>query len=432
MLGETEAFIALVEHQFAASGSWDMESLEAGLRAALLRDGCRILEALFNQPGTLGAVQPVGQLHEVRSRQVRSLLGTFELQRGYYQDGTGRAFPMDTLLGLTDSYTPGLTKLACRAAGTDGSYEEASQTLALYAGVNIPASQIRRLTEIIGPEVGAWSPKREEPRSNQVPTLYVAADGTGVPMRKEETQGRKGRAEDGTAATREIKLGCVFSSHGVDEQGHPARDPGTTTYLARFDNAEDFGSQLRQEARLRGLGKAQRSVFIGDGAHWIWNLARINFPGAIEILDFYHACEHLGVLARALWPEPKALLKLKQWIEDLRQNRLNKILAQASSALPHHGPRKETAQREIEYFKTNASRMTYANFRQQGLFIGSGVVEAGCKTVIGKRTKQSGMFWRVPGAQHVLNIRCAVLGEIYDAFWDHRRKSEIQSLNLAA
>lgn len=409
-----------------------MESLEAGLRAALLRDGCRILEALFNQPGALGAVQPVGQLHEVRSRQVRSLLGTFELKRGYYKNGTARTFPMDTLLGLTDSYTPGLTKMACRAAGTDGSYEEASQTLAVYAGVNIPASQIRRLTEIIGPEVGAWSPKREEPRCHQVPTLYVAADGTGVPMRKEETKGRKGRAEDGTAATREIKLGCVFSSHGTDEQGHPVRDSGTTTYLARFDNAEDFGLQIRQEARLRGLGKAQRSVFIGDGAHWIWNLARINFPGAIEILDFYHACEHLGALARALWPEPKAQLKLTPWIEDLRQNRLKKILAQASGALPHHGPRKETARREIEYFKTNASRMTYATFRQQGLFIGSGVVEAGCKTVIGKRTKQSGMFWRVPGAQHVLNIRCAVLGETYDAFWAHRRTCEIQTLNIAA
>lgn len=424
----------MVQQQFAASGSWDMASLEAGLRTALLKDGCRILEALLNQPGSLGAHQPLGHLHEVRSRRVQSLLGSFELQRGYYQLGLKRFFPMDALLGLTDSYTPGLAKMMCRAASTDGSYEEAAQTLQVYAGVEVPASQIRRMAQEIGDDLGCWSQHRHESRCEEVPTLYVSGDGTGVPMRKGETRGRKGKAPDGTSATREVKLGCVFSSHGVDEEGQPLRDPGSTTYVASFDPAEDFGRMLRQEARLRGAGKALRIAFIGDGALWVWNLARTNFPNAVQVLDFYHACEHLGVLAEAFWPNQKEKMsdKVKQWIDLLKADKVDKILAQARQTLPHHGPRKQTALREIEYFKTNTSRMRYATFKKQGLFIGSGVVEAGCKTVIGKRTKQSGMFWNVPGAQHILNLRCAVMGETYDAYWTHRQQTQLESLKPAA
>jgi len=421
-----------VQQQFADSGSWDMARLETGLREALMKDGCRILEALLNQPGALGTVQPEGQLHEIRSRRVQSLLGPFELRRGYYHSGDRRLFPMDTLLGLTDSYTPGLAKLMCRAAGMDGAYEEASQTLELYAGVEVPASQVRRLAQEIGYDLGTWNPRREELRCGEVPTLYIACDGTGVPMRKEETRGRRGKAPDGTSATREVKLGCVFSSHGVDEKGHPVRDESSTTYVASFEPAGDFGLKLRQEAVLRGMAKARRMVFIGDGACWVWNLARTNFPGCIEILDFYHACEHLAVLADALWPNPKPTEQVKRWIKCLKAGQLRKVLAQATRALPHHGPRRAAALREIEYFKTNSARMQYNIFRKQGLFIGSGVVEAGCKTVVGKRAKQSGMFWRIPGAQHVLNIRCAVLGQTYDAYWCHRRQTQLQSLKIPA
>jgi len=110
-----------------------MPTLESGLREALLKDGCRILQGLLNQPNALGEHVPSGQLHENRSKRVQSLLGSFELNRGYYQTAQGRLFPMDVLLGLTDSYTPGLAKMMCRAAGTDGSYEEAEETLKLYA-----------------------------------------------------------------------------------------------------------------------------------------------------------------------------------------------------------------------------------------------------------------------------------------------------------
>ena len=434
LLAETEAFVEQVQVQFEEDHTWDMSVLESGLREALLKDGCHILEGLLNQPHALGKHTPAGDCHENRSKRVQSLLGSFELTRGYYKCTMGRYFPMDRLLGLTDSYSPGLAKMMCRAAGTDGSYDEAEETLKIYAGVTVPASQIRRMVQHIGPDIDEWNGNRAESRCEAVPTLYASYDGTGVPMRKIETQGRKGKQPDGSSATREVKLGSVFTSQGVDEDGHPIRDPGSTTYVASFEKAEAFGSMIRQEARLRGLGKAKRVAVLGDGAHWIWNLARINFPQAKQILDFYHASEHLSVLATALFPanEDKVAKVVRKWVKCMENDKVLHVVAEAQKLLPHHGPRRKTAVCEMGYFTRNAERMMYASFRKDGYFIGSGVVEAGCKTVVGKRAKQSGMFWRVYGAQNILNIRCSVISETYDLYWQARRQAQIQALKLAA
>lgn len=434
LLAETEAFVEQVQEQFEQSRTWDMSVLESGLREALLKDGCHILEGLLNQPHALGKHTPTGECHENRSKRVQSLLGSFELTRGYYKKETGRFFPMDRALGLIDSYTPGLAKVMCRAAGTDGSYDEAEETLDIYAGVKVPASQIRRMVQRIGPEIDQWSGKRNEPRSEAVPTLYASYDGTGVPMRKSETQGRKGKQADGSSATREVKLGSVFTSQGVDENGHPIRDPGSTTYVASFETAGEFGSMIRQEAQIRGLGRAGRFAVLGDGARWIWNLARINFPQAKQILDFYHACEHLSVLANALFPanDKKVARLVRKWTKWIEHDKVLHLVDEVQKDLPHHGPRRDTAICEMGYFKRNADRMMYATFRKEGYFIGSGVVEAGCKTVVGKRAKQSGMFWKVYGAQNILNIRCSVMSDTYDAYWQARIQTQIQQLRSAA
>lgn len=434
LLAETEAFVDQVQAQFEQTSTWDMSTLENGLRAALLKDGCHILEGLLNQPGALGKHTPSGACHEHRTKRVQSLLGSFELTRGYYKNATERFFPMDGILGLSDSYTPGLAKVMCRAASTDGSYDDAQETLKIYAGVSVPASQIRRMVQQVGPDIAEWNRRREETRCEAVPTLYASYDGTGVPMRKSETQGRKGKQPDGSSASREVKLGSVFTSQGVDDKGHPIRDPESTTYVASFERAEMFGSLIRQEALLRGLGLAKRVVVLGDGAHWIWNLARINFPQAKQILDFYHASEHLSTLANALFPanEKKISAALKTWIKWLENDKVLRIAHEAQKLLPHHGPRRDTAVCEIGYFTGNAERMMYATFKKNGYFIGSGVIEAGCKTVVGKRAKQSGMFWRVYGAQNILNIRCSVISDTYDHYWKARRQTQIQALDAAA
>lgn len=421
-MGETAAFAAAAQQAFEKNGSWDMATLENGLKQALMRDGCHILEALLNQPAALGEHEPKGTVHDHRTRTVHSLLGCFQLTRGYYRHTEGNGCPMDQVLGLIDSYSPGLAKLMCRVAGMDGSYEEAEQTLSLYAGVHVPASQIRGIVQTIGPQMQTWSETRTEMRCKPVPTIYISYDGTGVPMRKEETQGRPGKQADGSSASREVKLGCVFTSTASDEEGRPLRDPQSTTYLASFDPAEAFGLCMLKEARLRGLGKAGQAVVIGDGAHWIWNQAAINFPKATQILDYYHAREHLGVLAEAVYPsEEERGRMVEKWIKLLDEGHIGKIADQAERKKARSGKRRATAQREIEYLRNNAQRMQYARFKQLGLFIGSGVVEAGCKTVIGKRTKQSGMFWKIEGAQNILDIRCAVLSDTYDDYWAWRK-----------
>lgn len=434
LLSETEAFVEQVQGQFEQSSTWDMAALESGLREALLKDGCRILEGLLNQPHALGRHTPSGTCHGNRSKRIQSLLGSFELTRGYYQTGAGRHFPMDEVLGLTDSYTPGLAKMMCHAAGMDGSYEEAEETLMYYAGVSVPFSQIRRMVQRVGPDLAQWSNSREEARNEAASTLYASYDGTGVPMRKSETRGRKGKQPDGSSATREVKLGSVFTSETLDAEGNPVRDPDSTTYVASFGNADAFGAMIRQEARLRGLGLAKRVAVLGDGAHWIWRLARINFPGAMQILDFYHACEHLSKLADALFPNNDGINArfVRKWTTWLETDKVLRITEDAKKRLPHHGPRRDAAICEIGYFQSNAQRMMYASFKRQGYFIGSGVVEAGCKTVIGKRTKQSGMFWRVKGAQNILDIRCAVMSDTYNLYWQSRRQAQLKALDQAA
>ncbi len=431
MMAETETFVSLAQRQFELGGGWDMAALEHGLREALFNDGCKILEALLNQPGVLGEHVPDGQCHEQRTRKVQCLLGSFELERGYYKTEEGWDFPMDRMLGLIGSYTPGLAKMMCRAAGTDGSFSEAEDTLRIYAGAEVPASQIRAVAQKIGPAISEWSPAREESRCKKVPTMYISYDGTGVPMRKEETQGRKGKQSDGSSITRELKLGCVFTSQTTDEEGNPLRDTDSTTYVASFDPAAEFTAKLLGEARLRGLGKASRSAVLGDGAHWIWKQADIHFPQAVHILDYYHAREHLSVLVEALFPgHAESDTPINKWVEWLDSDQVLLIAEDAHVKLPRSGKRRKNAKREIEYLRSNSKRMMYATFKSKDYFIGSGVVEAGCKTVVGKRTKQSGMFWKVDGAQNILDIRVAVIGDTYDEYWEHRQREA--KIKLAA
>jgi hypothetical protein len=254
--------------------------------------------------------------------------------------------------------------------------------------------------------------------------MYICADGTGVPMRKEELAGRKGKQSDGSAKTREAKLGCVFLQTEVDKEGHPIRKEDSTSYIGSFEAAAEFGLLLRQEAQRRGMAQATKIIFIGDGAAWIWELVRVNFPGAILILDFYHGLQHVHGLVEALCgketPEGKKLIKL--WKKWLFKDKVGQMIQQAKAQL-ERSLDTETAQKEIGYLEHNLERMAYGTFRQAGYFIGSGVVEAGCKTVIGKRMKCSGMFWSEEGGQGMLDLRCAFLSNRLDAFCQARAAS---------
>jgi hypothetical protein len=269
--------------------------------------------------------------------------------------------------------------------------------------------------------------------------MYVEADGVTVPMVAEELAGRKGKQEDGSAKTREAKLGCVFTQTKPDEEtGLPVRDPASTTYTGSFETAEEFGGLLRREALRRGLGRALKIVVLGDGAAWIWELARVNFPLSamvIWIVDLFHALEHLHQLCLGLYAGQSSMADqmAKTWGDMLKEDQIDAVISAAQARLDELGPQNDDClQKQIAYFVNQKSRMLYKTYRDQGLFYGSGIIEAGCKTVVGQRLKQSGMFWSLTGAANVLALRCALKSHRWDECWNRINQSNYLPAKLAA
>jgi hypothetical protein len=245
-----------------------------------------------------------------------------------------------------------------------------------------------------------------------------------VPVVKKETEGRKGKTEGRPAHTREVKLGCVFTQTTWDKEGYPIRDPDSTTYTGAIEPAEEFGKRIYLEAWNRGWSRAEKKVIIGDGAEWIWNLADQHFPGAVQIVDLYHARQHLWDLARSLHPNDpvnqKAWMKVHQK-RLLDKGKTEKLVLSLRSIASTNQEVLEKLRTEADYFQRNAERMRYPKFRRQHLFVGSGVIEAGCKTVIGSRLKQSGMFWTLRGANSIIALRCYHLNGRFEDYWEARR-----------
>ena len=248
--------------------------------------------------------------------------------------------------------------------------------------------------------------------------LYIAVDGTGVPMIAAETEGRPGKGDDGRARTREVKLACLFTQASVDDDGRPVRDPGSSSYLATFEPAARFAQLTDAEARRRGAEHIRQLVVLGDGAVWIWNIADALFPAATQIVDLYHAREHVHDLANLATRLPRQ--SHPDWLtERLAELDAGDIpaLTAAGHALKFTGSLARDRDRQLAYFDVNAHRMRYARFRQLGMFVGSGAVEAGRKAVIGQRLKLSGMHWSIPGATAIATLRCPEASNRWEQIW---------------
>jgi len=318
-----------------------------------------------------------------------------------------------------------------RAASRAGSYQEAADDLAAYAGLLLDPRDLGRMVAAVAPglrEALAGLEPPAGPKATPIPVLYVSCDGTGTPMRREELEGIKGKQPDGSARTREAKLGCVFTQTARDDEGGPLRDPGSTSYTGTYQGCREVAVLLRQEALRRGLDRAKQVVYLGDGAAWVWENCRITFPGAIEILDFYHASDHVGKLAAAIHDNDSAQAAAcrSRWCHDMKQTSPAALLAESHALLDAHPEwsesKREAIRQQINYLESHSSRTRYGHYQANGWFIGSGVIEAGCKTVIGRRLKQSGMFWSETGAEDILSLRCLVLGPHFDATWKARRQ----------
>jgi hypothetical protein len=361
------------------------------------------------------------------SLQVDGIFGSFGVTRDYYYHAGKKQghYPADAALGLEGSYTPALARIICLEGADDPSYQKAQKHLEETGGIGVLARQIQRVVQRVGVAAQTWQEREAKPggaTGPAVPILYISGDASGVPMRKEELEGRTGKQEDGQAKTRMANLGCVFTQHKRDEKGHPIRDYESTTYVSTLHPTEEFGPLLRQEAIRRGLGLALQVVLLIDGATGLANMGRLCFSSAIQIVDFYHALEHAGKVLVALLgskehPDYKA--RLGRWAKQLLQDKVEKLIAQARQECLGKS-QAAAVEKVLGYFVNNVARMQYGTFRRQGFFIGSGVIEAGCKTIIGSRCKQSGMFWGEPGAENVLAFRCISASRRLDDFWKDR------------
>ena len=416
----------------------NLEAVEIGLREALFRDACGILEDLINDP-SLPVPEDYGRpgekCHPDRPKEALTLFGPAALRRNYYysaQRECGRA-PLDEALGLWAGYSPGALRVLCRAAARLP-FDTAAADLKSYCGLEVDGRQMQRIAQEMGPRVRAIQEQLPPFKHDcgPIPIMYIALDGTGIPMRAEELQGRAGKQPDGSAKTREAKLACVFTQTTVDEQDLPLRDFESSSYVAGFEEAADFMVRARREALRRRLSAALLSVLLGDGALWIWQHGAKCFPMAFQILDLYHALEHLLELTQLLEPDPEAAKALWQsWREQLLVDEVGEVLCQARERTAKlAGQSAESAAEQITYFEHNRSRMLYGTYRALGFFYGSGVVEAGCKTVIGARCKGSGMLWSEPGATHILDLRCALYGNQFDQIWDRLNQSDYLRIRI--
>jgi hypothetical protein len=369
----------------------------------------------------------------IEEKMLVSILGPVPYRRSRYECGEcGQTrYPGDEELDIVGTgRTPGLRRMMARA-GSRQTFKEAKEDLKVYAGIDVSAKDVERVAERIGDQIEAWQAAEREtllhvegplPKDKSIPVLYVEMDGTGIPMVKSETQGRKGKQSDGTARTREVKLGCVFTQTTIDDKGRPVRDPGSTTFVGAIESAEDFGERIEAEATRRGLFSAHRVVVLGDGATWIRGLCELRFPSALQIVDLYHAREHVANLCKLLFGDnEKKLLRYRtQWWTYLDEGKVEQIVFQILKMLPPPGDNLEHIMAELHYLDENKERMRYADFRKQGLFVGSGVIEAGCKSIIGSRLKQSGMEWTVKGANAIIALRCTMLSNRFEDYWETR------------
>ena len=365
--------------------------------------------------GCGGAARFVGY----RRRWVRGLPGVAVSRAYYHCRACHRGVaPWDAEQGLDERvFTPHLKARVSEVCGREV-YQEARETLDRLAGVSLAVSS---LEEIVG-EVGGRLRAVEDARvqAHFQAGIWPAAD----PLLAQVAGRRAYLCVDAAKAHtdgdwHDIKVAAFFPGElptGRRAEECPWDRVGEKRYLAIQEEADRFGERVYTFAVRLGAERAHELVFLGDGAEWIWKLARERFSDARQILDFYHATEHLWNLARAVFGEGSAAGK--QWaetcVERLRDRGVPGLLASLAELRPHLTPKlREAVLQEVKYFRRNRKRMAYPRYRAAGMMIGSGPVEAACKSVVGKRLKGTGMRWSRKGADAMLAVRTHVLSRDY-------------------
>jgi len=452
----TEGDLKHLEEQVVKSSQAMGRKLMAGVLSSRLHER----RPVARRQGSCGHVQ---RLVGERSKELITLVGPVSFVRPYYQclqtvelpeehDCPHAEAPADALWGVDQQRTtPGVQQqisyLSARLT-----FEEAAQTLCRSVPIGMSGRQALNLMRPVGEallaaedcQVQVLQAQAKQARSQPstqaeerqgIERLYIELDGVlarmrrgSVPMEKEEQQ----RTGD---VYREIKAGAVFRAERGPQRSELAAGvyvdtpaPDTLRYVARRTAKGGFDWLLYQLALQAGLQQAQQVVVVGDGAPWIWNLVAEHFPGAVQILDLYHAKEHVWDVAHAVfgrgtargtaWATPACSL-----LEQGHSEALVSAIAALPPIAPEPGQKRSVPERAVDYFTTNADRMRYPLFRAQGMHLGSGIAEAACKTIVSTRAKRCGMRWTPKGLDALLPLRTAVLNGTYDgtydSFWEH-------------
>jgi len=313
------------------------------------------------------------------------------------------------------SISPGLVRAAA-LAGMHMPYAKADTFVDTVTGTRLAsASTIARTTRTVGRRASAAAAAEATAATGghlvdlAAPgpdKCYLVLDGTGAPMLPDQTTGRTGKHRDGRARTREVKIACLFTSCGTDPTtGDPLQDPGSATYLATFAPADTFAEHLRAEHNRRRFAQCRQGVVLGDGARWIWTIADRDWPSYTQIVDWYHATEHIHDLAKLVEPHLDDRPAWTQTLLDQLWAGNTHTITAAVTALDLPDNLTNQATTAAAYFTSNHNRMQYARFTALGLFVGSGTVESACSSIVGQRAKQAGMHWTITGLDPVLQLR---------------------------
>lgn len=295
-------------------------------------------------------------------------------------------------------------------------FVQATNTLERLTRVGLSAATLERIALVVGntlrqqqqAQVQAHHIGRlPEPVGKVRRRLYIGMDGVFVPLREQwKKDGSQGNL---SCRYGECKVGVVYEPRiGKDGKDHQVV---ARTYTATLENAEAFGPMIGTLAHQEGHHLCRDVVVLADGAAWIWQIAAKQFQGATQIVDYFHACQHLSSVAEARYgvnsEGGKAWYKAR--CEDLLQDRLENVLKEISDWQPRSAVKRALRRTQYGYFVSNAERMRYQTFRDKGYHIGSGVVEAGCKQLATQRMKLAGTHWRQATAEAILTLRAAQL-----------------------
>ena len=342
-------------------------------------------------------------------KRIVTLFGELpEIKRTYYwnEDSHSGHYPFDDRLGLVGRYTPAAADEMARCA-VSHPYKDAAESFSRCHAFKVSPDTIREIVGALHGESSAFAKGsgggERDACDEKAGIVCVMADGTGMPMRRECLKGAKGK--DGRARTREVKAGAIFVASKTKDN-EPHRDLDTTTYVATTHRREKFGKYLRSEFDRRFSREPDTVLYITDGGKWLHSIHESEFPFAVEILDVYHAVEHLKPLLAGLGIKENSKewkYRHHYWSECIKAGKVQNVLDYIWKNM--RARLGKDAMREYKYYRSNAGRMKYDEYRVNGWFIGSGVIESGCKTVIGQRFKQSGMIWSLKGAKALLPLR---------------------------